>query len=74
MAGFYVNTDVVPPICLPEDVETGDLVDVTMVSDTWRKFWDVGTGRVYDGKVYHEQLLAERLQHAKALEAKGRRT
>lgn len=47
-----------PPTCLPKDVFSGELVDITAVGDSYRVFLDPQTGVTHDGAEYAEMARA----------------
>lgn len=53
---FILDNSVSPPICLPADLRMSDLMDVTSIEDTFRRYEDMQTGKVHDGAVYYEHL------------------
>lgn len=55
---YTIDRSVIPPSCLPSDLDQTNLVDITQVNDSWRKYLDVSTGRIYDGAFY-VKLAAE---------------
>lgn len=50
------------PSCLPTNINMDDLIDVTTVTDTWRKYVSKSNpGVVYDGAVYAKLAYQEEL-------------
>jgi len=48
--------------CLPTDLDTSNLVDMTGVSDRFRVFLDTVTGVVHDGNKHHRQYQQQLAQ------------
>lgn len=57
---YEVDHGMEPPSCLPTDLDRCNLVDITRVSDSWRRYLDSKTGQTHDGAVYAAewQMLA----------------
>ena len=55
----YIVTNEVPPACLPDGLSRGQLVDITVITDSWRRYLDPATGEVHDGAVHYERACAE---------------
>jgi hypothetical protein len=53
---FFVDHSTMPPTCLPTDVNTSNLMDVTGIGDEWKRYIDTQTGKVHDGAVYAKQM------------------
>lgn len=49
-------------LCLPEDLDRGDLIEITTMSDRHRKFLSESTGKLHDCAVYNEELVREYLK------------
>lgn len=60
---FYeMNLETQPPAFMPVGLNWDNLVDITTITSTWRRYYDVKTGIIHDGKVYHDSYLKE-LEH-----------
>lgn len=44
-----------PPSCLPSWLDKSNLVDITIVGDAFRKYFDPKTGSIHDGVEYYER-------------------
>ena len=51
---YVLNYTRTPPSCLPSNLDEANLVDITQVQDSWRKYLDTSTGRIHDGGVYYK--------------------
>lgn len=54
---FDVDHSTFPPSCLPSDLDSTDLIDITELRHAWRVFMEPN-GRIHDGAVYFEQMQA----------------
>jgi hypothetical protein len=45
--------------CLPSDLDTSSLLDITTASDSFSKYVDKNTGQIHDSAVYYKQLRTE---------------
>lgn len=68
MEGWFIDHSVWPRVCLPAGVSVGNCVDVTLASDSWRRYWEPVTGRVHDCAEYYKQYLADGRVEAKRQE------
>jgi len=51
--GYVIDLSGDKPSCLPMGIDKGDLVDITRLSDTWRRYASkTQPGVVYDGAIY----------------------
>ena len=48
-----------PPSFLPIALDKSRLVDITSLTDSWRKYLDRDTNVIHDGAEYHKQYYAE---------------
>ena len=57
---YVIDRSQQPPMCLPRHVyETKDLLDITQVQDTFRRYIEKDTGKEHDGAVYAQQMQRE---------------
>jgi hypothetical protein len=58
---YEVDHSTMPPSCLPTRLDRSNLVDITCIGDSWRRYLDTQTGETHDGAVYAAELqrLAE---------------
>lgn len=54
---YEVNRNIIPPSCLPVDLDA-NLVDITCIGDTWRRYVDAETGDIHDGAKYWAEVCA----------------
>lgn len=57
---YYMDVSNYPKLCLPEplyDRLYEDLIEVTAIGDTWKKFMNLESGKVYDCQDYYQALL-----------------
>lgn len=55
--GYIIDKSEAPWSCLPDSLDSSELIDITCVSDMWRVYIDNNTGRRHDGAVYYKQSL-----------------
>ena len=55
---YTVNHGEFPRSCLPREVYYAELVDITAIGDSWRKYLEPSTGKIHDGAVYYAQMLS----------------
>ena len=53
----FVMDNQTPPACLPVELDTSDLLDITADGDRWRKYFDPVTGTTHDCADYYDQAL-----------------
>ena len=53
---YTVDHSTMPPSCLPTHLDRSNLVDITQVFDSWRRYLDKRTGETHDGAVYAAEL------------------
>lgn len=53
---FEIDRSMDPPSCLPTDLDTSNLIDITRFGDSWRKYLDVMTNKVHDGVEYYKLM------------------
>ena len=49
-----------PPICLPAYMDRSNLLDITRVGDSYRRYLDAQTGVIYDGAEYVRRASDQR--------------
>lgn len=49
-----------PPICLPSNMDRSNLLDITRVGDSYRRYMDAQTGVIYDGAEYVRRASEQR--------------
>lgn len=49
---FDVDHSTMPPSCLPTDLDRSNLMDITRLGDSWKRYVDTKTGETHDGSVY----------------------
>lgn len=55
--GVWIDQSTMPPTCLPEGVDRGDLLETTVVGAAWRTWIDPRSGQVYDGQQIYDRWL-----------------
>lgn len=53
----YNMTNDFPRTCLPSDIDTSNLIDVTTIGCEFKVFKDVNDGTIHDCKKYYELAI-----------------
>jgi hypothetical protein len=54
---YEVDLSIRPPSCLPGGIDRSNLIDITTISDPWRKYLNARSGAIHDGSVYYELAM-----------------
>lgn len=46
-----------PPSFLPNNVDTSNLIDITGIGDSFRRYLNPNTGEIHDGAEYYKRYL-----------------
>lgn len=56
---YVIDSSMSPPSCLPAEVDRAALIDITRVSDKWRRYFDPATRTEHDGTMYALRMARE---------------